>query len=156
MNTFDPNHTPSTTYFKVGQKVVVFNSQVEILFLRRSAKCSRAGGWDFPGGGLENEQPLAGIKRETKEEANIEITSVYPTSSITYENVDSDIQTLTIGYTARLESGEVQLSWEHDEFRWLSIEEALMLDLPKGHKLFLEKAIEYQKTTALRSLLTLL
>lgn len=71
MNKFNPNHIQEIINFRVGQKAVVFNFEGKILFLRRSNKCTRAGGWDFPGGGLENEQPTEGIKREAREEAGI-------------------------------------------------------------------------------------
>lgn len=138
---FDPNYKQVSVNFRVGQKVVIFNHQNQILFLRRSDKTERAGGWDFPGGGLENEEPDEGIKRETREEASIEITSIRPVGFITHDREEPNFRTLIIGYVARWLSGEVQLSWEHDEYHWLSVEEALRIDLPQGHRKFLDLAI---------------
>lgn len=135
----------ATINFKVGQKVVVFNQDKQLLFLKRSAKSSRPGGWDFPGGGLEKEEPIEGIKREAREEANIEITDIKPTVLVTHDREEPSMRTLIIGYVGRLESGEVKLSFEHDEFKWLSIEEALKVDLPEGHRKFLEAAIAYSE-----------
>lgn len=43
---------------KVGCKVVVSNKQGEVLFLRRSKATPRAGGWDFPGGGINEGEEL--------------------------------------------------------------------------------------------------
>lgn len=141
MKNFDPHYQPTIVNFRVGQKVLVFNQAGQILFLRRSSKTERAGGWDFPGGGLENEQPEEGIQREALEEANIQITDVQPVATITHDRNEPNSKTLIIGYTAKLKSGEVELSWEHDDFKWLTVGEALEMDLPDGHKKFLRAAI---------------
>lgn len=145
MNTFDPNYKETPINFHVGQKVVVFNSENRILFLKRSALSSRPGGWDFPGGGLENEDPLDGVKREAREEASIEITDVHPLAVASHETTEPRTRKLVIGYVGRWKSGEVKLSWEHDEFRWLSIDEALKIELPIGHTTFLKAAVEYKR-----------
>lgn len=145
MNTYNPNHIQQVINFRVGQKVVVFDSDNKILFLRRSNKCTRAGGWDFPGGGLENEEPDEGIRREAREEAGIEIREVIPVTSISHESKDPGIRILLIGYVAKLKSGKIKLSWEHDDYRWLTAEEAVKVDLPKGHRKFLKAAIEFSK-----------
>jgi 8-oxo-dGTP diphosphatase len=142
MNEYNPNHVSVIVNFRVGQKVVVFNSKKEILFLKRSDKCARAGGWDFPGGALEEELAEEGIIRETREEAGIEIKDIQPISLITHLRDDSQSSILLIGYKANLKSGEVKLSWEHDQFKWVSIEDALKIDLPEGHKKFLNAAIK--------------
>lgn len=127
--------------FRVGQKAVVFNEDLKILFLKRSATSSRPGGWDFPGGGLEAEEPVEGVKREAREEAAIEIENVKPLAVITHDREQANEKTLIIGYIANLKSGEVELSHEHDECRWLTIDEARAMDLPEGHRKFLEAAI---------------
>jgi len=138
---FDPNYKQIIVNFRVGQKVVVFNHQNNVLFLRRSARTERAGGWDFPGGGLENEEPDEGIRREAREEASIELGSIKPVGFITHDREEPNARTLIIGYVALWLSGEVQLSWEHDEYKWLSVEQALQVDLPQGHRKFLKLAI---------------
>ena len=146
MNKYNPNHSQEVINFRVGQKVVIFNAEGKILFLRRSEKCTRAGGWDFPGGGLENEDSIEGIKREAGEESGIEISEVSPVSSISHDSKEPGVRALLIGYVAKLKSGEVKLSWEHDDHKWLEIDEALKVDLPEGHRRFLEAAIESWET----------
>lgn len=129
----------------MAQKVVIFNNENKILFLRRSAMTKRAGGWDFPGGALENEEPNEGIKREAREEANIEITDLKPVGFATYDRKEPKMRTLMIGYMANLKSGEVELSWEHDEYKWLAIDDAQKVDLPKDLMKFLETSIKLLK-----------
>lgn len=136
------NPVTSSPLFVVGQKVVVFNPQSQILFLKRSAQTSRPGGWDFPGGRLEDEDPIAGIKREAREEAAIELKNIRPLTLVTHEGEDPTKRVLVVGYSAELESGEVKLSWEHTEFKWLNIEEAQAVDLPEGHRQFLKVALK--------------
>ncbi|MBP6979488.1 NUDIX hydrolase [Candidatus Curtissbacteria bacterium] len=145
MNTFDPNYKPIMISFRVAQKVVIFNSENKILFLRRSSMTKRAGGWDFPGGALENEEPDEGIIRETREEANIEIIKLQPIGFATYNRKEPKMRTLMIGYMADLKSGEVKLSWEHDEYRWFSINDAQKNDLPKDLKKFLKTSIKLRE-----------
>jgi 8-oxo-dGTP diphosphatase len=143
---YDPNHVPTIFNFKVGQKIVVFNQNSEVLLMRRSVNCSRAGGWDFPGGSLEDEEPLAGIERETKEEAGISISNLHPVSIVTHGGEDKNSRTLMIGYTADVDSDQqITLSWEHDQYQWLSIDQALEIDLPNVHQAFLQAAIEFRR-----------
>lgn len=52
-------------------------------------------------------------------------------------------QSLLVGYVAYVENDTVTLSDEHEAFKWLSIEEAKKIDLPKPHAKILSAAIEY-------------
>lgn len=142
MNKYDPNYQHKIINFRVGQKVVVFNSEGEILFLRRSAKCARPGGWDFPGGGLDDEDPIDGIKREAMEEAGIDLTEISPISLVAHDRKGANEKTLIIGYMAIMAEGKVKLSWEHDHFEWISINDSAHLELPDTHKKILEEAVE--------------
>ncbi|MCB9813551.1 MAG: NUDIX domain-containing protein [Pseudomonadales bacterium] len=150
MTKYNPNHSQEVINYLVGQKVVIFNSEGQILFLRRSEKCTRAGGWDFPGGGLENEQPTEGIKREAREEVGIEVSGLKPVALISHESKEPGVRVLLVGYVAYLKSGNVKLSWEHDAHKWLKIDEALKVDLPEGHRKFLDAAIESWETKYVR------
>jgi 8-oxo-dGTP diphosphatase len=142
MNDFDPNYQSPNITFIVGQKAVIFNDQDEILFLRRSEKVGRAGGWDFPGGRLEHEQPVAGLKREIWEETQLTVQEIQPIGVVVREPREPDQNLLVIGYMANWQSGEVTLSWEHTAFQWLNHEQALGLDLPEHHQTFLKSAIK--------------
>lgn len=143
-STFDPNHVPLIINFRVGQKVVVFNDKNQILFLRRSEKTTRAGGWDFPGGALENETPEDGIAREAEEEAGIVIVDIHPVATLAHDRKENKTKTLMIGYIAKAFSDqEVKLSWEHDQFIWLSVENAFKIELPQDHARILKAAVVF-------------
>lgn len=144
MNPYDPNHVNIPVFAKVGQKAVIFNQEEnKILVLRRSEKSQRAGGWDFPGGGLEfGEDPTQGIRREIEEETLIQdlqqLTPVHVYSDINHE----DEFFIIIGYRAFTSQTLITLSWEHDYFEWMSIDDALALQWPPFHKAILDQAIK--------------
>lgn len=145
MSTYDPNYIEARVLAQVGQKIVIFNQDNEILFLKRSEKVPRAGGWDFPGGGLEyGEDPTLGIVREVAEETQLLISQVRPVHLMSVVNGDDEFVVL-VGYAGETLSSEVKLSWEHTEYRWLKVDQTFEIDLPNVHRTFLEKAIELRR-----------
>lgn len=145
MQDFDPNHIDTPVLARIGQKIVIFNDKNEVLFLRRSQKCTRAGGWDFPGGGIElGEDPTQAIIRETLEETLLVTTNIEPI------HLESSVDnhgnfTIMVGYMTKIPSLTPSLSWEHDAHQWLNADEALKVELPRIHRKFLEKALEKSK-----------
>ena len=95
------------------------------LILRRSEKDDAdAGCWDLPGGGIGfGEQPLAAAKRETKEEAgiNIAISKVPSVWTLNYQKQ----WTVEINILAKYLSGKIKLSTEHSDYRWVTKKELL-------------------------------
>jgi len=58
---------------------IITNARQEILISERPLHKSFGGLWEFPGGKVEpNEDPLAALKRELKEELGIEVRSANP------------------------------------------------------------------------------
>lgn len=139
-NEYIPNYKAPKVYALIGGKAVVFNKKGKILLIRRSVKTSRAGGWDLPGGAVDKgEDPIKSIVRETKEETGIEIFDVVPVHVISYES-KGDFAVI-VGYSAHAKGEKVILSWEHDEYKWVTKEEALKIGLPDIHRSFVEKAL---------------
>ncbi len=139
--TFIDGYSEPEVFAKIGGKAVILNPDGKILILKRSNKIDRAGGWDFPGGAIEfGENPTDAINREVKEETGLRVTDVRPihiqTFPITKVNQDFIVM---IGFIAKTITEDVQLSWEHTEYRWVTKEEALSLDLPEVHRSFIEK-----------------
>ncbi|GAA1243745.1 NUDIX hydrolase [Oryzihumus leptocrescens] len=103
------------------------------LFLRRRDGRYLGGLWDVPGGTVEpGETPAEAAVRECWEEAGLRTTVGDEVTH--FENADTngrDLTFHTITYRLHLadRSPEVRLSAEeHDDFRWLTLTEAL--DLP--------------------------
>lgn len=127
MSDYIEGYVAPKNYVLIAQKAIVINEKNELLFLKRSEKSGEKGRWDFCGGGLDkNEDPIEGIKREIKEESGLEVTDIKPIAVTSYDQKDSVVM---IGYQARATTNNVTLSWEHDEYHWISYEEALELDV---------------------------
>lgn len=82
--------------------------------------------WEFPGGKIENnETEEACIKREIKEELNIEIELISRLSPVTYKYPSFEIK--LIPFIAKYINGEINLS-EHKQFEWLTKDRLNNLD----------------------------
>lgn len=129
MSDFDPNFKPVKQFSIVGQKVVISNDKNQILLLKRSEKSGAGGMWSFPGGGLEKgEDSIKGIQREIKEETKLTVKNLKPFHVRTYLNKEND-SVVIIAYYASYVKGDVVLNWEHDEYKWVTKEEALRINL---------------------------
>lgn len=84
--------------------------------------------WDLPGGGLESEHPVRGIKREIKEEANIQVSNLEPFH--TCDKITGGKFRAYILWSCKYKSGKVKISNEHTEFRWVTKKDL------KGKKLY--------------------
>ena len=124
-------------FARVGQKVIVYNDKGEILTLIRSQKSSRAGGIDFPGGSIERgEEPFAGVRREIAEETGLEVTDIRPIHVVSLINKDDDFVVI-INYAARAVTTTVELSWEHESYKWRTREELEEIQLEDKLRVFL-------------------
>lgn len=98
----------------------------KILVAQRSEKMSLPLKWEFPGGKIErNETPINCIKREIKEELNIDIEVLMELSPNIYDYGDKKIN--LIPFLAKYISGEIILS-EHKQFKLLQKSELLNID----------------------------
>ena len=113
------------------QKAIVLNGDGKMLAIRRSSTDTRRPlQWDLPGGHLEdNEEMIAGIKREIKEETGLSVSNVHAIYAYSeprsWDGGESNVVFIT--YIAHASSSEVTLSFEHDKAEWLNIEDALEL-----------------------------
>ncbi|NQV88361.1 MAG: NUDIX domain-containing protein [Parcubacteria group bacterium] len=110
----------------VSQKVIIFNKGGKFLAIRRSkTDPSRPLTWDFTGGEVEEGEDLEeNIFREVKEEVGIDITDLQIFDVVGTYNKKGEYW-VGIGYTAKAVSDNVTLSYEHDQFEWLTKEEFL-------------------------------
>jgi 8-oxo-dGTP diphosphatase len=127
----------------VSQKAIIFNSDNEILALRRSSTHPfKPFTWDLPGGDLGfGEDSLAGISREIKEETGLEIIDLTPFDVDSRINGANDFW-VTIAYVATTTSTNIRLSNEHDESRWVTPREFLKLESSEKLYNFVKKLVE--------------
>jgi 8-oxo-dGTP diphosphatase len=111
---------------ELNSYLVVFHDG-KVLLLRRSN-----GLWEFPGGGVDwGEDPQKAATRETKEETGLDTRNVsfVTITSATYEKDGNDKHSVYIVYRGEADSGDVNLSGEHSEYRWLNLMETKFMKL---------------------------
>lgn len=121
---------------------MVFDDQGLLLGLRRSDDDEhRPGGWDFPGGRVEDgEAALDGAVREAYEEAGIKLLPdamqlSFATSRTTFRKQSRlNVNIVWLGFVAKLpDNAEITLSHEHSEYRWFTLNEFLRESNHYGH-----------------------
>ena len=114
---------------KKGVNIVITNNKGKVLILKRSlAEKYCPNFWDLPGGKVENGETLQeAAVRETKEECglNMKIGKNY-----FYVYCCKDKQLNIYGFKTKLVDGNVLLSEEHTDFRWVNKEIILSGDYP--------------------------
>jgi 8-oxo-dGTP diphosphatase len=111
---------------QVGVKVLIKQGDA-YLFLRRSADF-KAGPqkWDIPGGRIEPDEALeVALAREVREETGLQLTRVDTLQAAQDIFVsDAEIHVVRLTYTGQAD-GEVTISDEHDDYRWMTVQEIL-------------------------------
>ena len=103
---------------------ILYDKEKGLLLERRSDN----GEWCVPGGGLElGEDQVAGLRREVKEETNLDIVSpefftVRANVHMVYPNLD-EVYYTDIVYIVTEFSGELKPDRESTELRWFDINE---------------------------------
>lgn len=93
-----------------------------ILTMKRSQENSSSGLWAFPGGKIEpGEEPGEAAVRELEEEASITGKAEEIGSPYLNEGELGIWQVYPVKIDA--EPGEVELDWEHSDYRWVKKEE---------------------------------
>lgn len=134
----------STTHNPVGRFMVavgavISNPNGEILLLKRSLKLDwHPGEWEILYGRIAQfEDPRTGLIRETKEEVGLDIAIGQPlTVWHIYRGHEQTAHNELVGITFIAETTDinVQISDEHDEYRWVMPEVALQLVKEEGIK----------------------
>ena len=108
--------------FAITQKAVIQNEEGKILTLFRTETApSRPNTWDLPGGELDyGEDAVAGIVREIKEETGLEVKDVRPFDVETHLLPEDGAYWFTIAYRCKALSDNVILSWEHNDYKWVT------------------------------------
>lgn len=97
------------------------------LILKRSdSKDFAPNAWEVVTGRIEeDESPEDGILREILEETGLRAEIVMPVETGFFYRGGKEFPMVFISYWCKYKEGDVRLNWEHSEFKWTSIEEAL-------------------------------
>lgn len=103
-------------------RIVIQNNKGKILILKRNSIDSDYPNlWDVPGGGVDDGENLKdAAEREAKEECGLEIKIEENYFNDFYH---SEKKIHVYGFKADLTGGEISLSDEHIEFKWISKDE---------------------------------
>lgn len=114
---------------RIIAKTAVFNSDGKILVLTRSnTDHRRPGGLDFPGGKIDpGEDILAGAVREIQEEAGLtvdpnDLTVLFANTSAPD---DEGVVVTRLFCAAQVHDPDITLSFEHSDYKWVSLQEVL-------------------------------
>ena len=120
---------------KVTATILVKDNK--IIIAKKGPDDRLADKWEFPGGKVEiNETPEQCLKREMKEEFDIDVSvGEYLGSSIYhYDHISIEL----MAYRTYWEDGEIDLK-DHDEFKWISLEQLAEFDFAPADLVFVEK-----------------
>jgi 8-oxo-dGTP diphosphatase len=109
----------------------LLNAAGQVLIVRRSdTDRHRPLQWDLPGGHVEPGESLEhALEREVQEETSLDLTGtpcrlVYAVSD-TFD--DDNLSVTWLFFVAHIESSEIVLSDEHDQYEWVSVDQAVDL-----------------------------
>lgn len=131
------------------QKAIIVNPDKKILALKRTAgDHDRSECWDLPGGTYElGEDVIDAIKREITEETSLAVRSLQPihvASGVGSPNeFMSGENVFAVTYLCRDWSGEVKISDEHTEYKWMTPEEFLTLNFGDDGGFFVASIKQY-------------
>jgi 8-oxo-dGTP diphosphatase len=108
--------------FAIAVKAFIVDDKKRILLIKRELNdVHRPGIWEIPGGRLDSgEDPVEGLKRETKEETGLNIDVLNPLGVRHFTREDGQSITMII-FLCKAESNNVKLSEEHIEYDWVEL-----------------------------------
>ncbi len=128
-----------------GAIIFIQEDEIRYLLLYRKANPPYKEGWDFPRGNIEpGEGELESVTREVIEETGISylrfVKGFREATEFFYRKEGRLVRKTIVYYLAETNSKEVRLSYEHNDFAWLAIDEALARLKHKSAKDILQKA----------------
>lgn len=129
--------------------VIIFrkeDNEVKYLLLYRKAHHHYSEQWEFPKGLVEKESEEKTARREAREEAGIKELNLFDFKekvNYFYKKENLIIKKEVVYFLAETKQKEVEISEEHDDYKWAGLDEALKLLKQKNLKEILIKANEF-------------
>jgi len=123
---------------------LIFNAAGQALMIR-TQKWSHL--WGIPGGKIKfGERSVEALRREINEETGLEIENikfVFVQDCIHSKEFYRDAHFVLLNYTCRCVAGpRVQLNDEAQEFRWVSVDDALAMELNQPTRILIETVLK--------------
>ncbi len=131
-------------------KVLIINPDNQILVLRRSLSHPfYPHHLDFPGGEKEaNETELEALKREIIEETGLDY-DLTNTKLLISQLRSKDTNVILYSLLIKEANPKLTLSWEHDDYLWLSQQQLIAKTVPEPIDGFYEMTIEYLENNSI-------
>ncbi|MBW8186397.1 8-oxo-dGTP diphosphatase MutT [Shewanella nanhaiensis] len=118
---------------------VIINDKQEVLLAKRLDHLHQGGKWEFPGGKIElNETVTDALKRELKEEVNLDVASSSPLMEINHDYPDKQVL-LDIHLVTHFAGKATGL--EQQEVCWVPKKELVNYEFPDANKPILDKIL---------------
>jgi len=128
---------------RLAVKSFIIDNNKLLVVKRRKNDVQKPGIWEIPGGRLEiGEDPFEGLKRETKEETNLDIEIIKPLNVRHFKRDDDQIITLII-FLCKPLTKKIKLSEEHTDYDWIDLDDKKLAD-------FFRKEVELFKKFEMR------
>ena len=146
----DPGSNPGGAIFilkmdnvKVLLKAIIKKGDKFLVIQRSSDDVSRPNKWDFPGGNLEwGEDSMDCIVREIREETDLSVNGIRAFYVVSEKKtLKKELFWVQIGYVANYDCGEVKLSHEHQDYKWVDKDEFLKLESSDYLKEFVKNLV---------------
>ena len=136
---------PASPIVTVG--AAIFHPHTDAVLMFRTHKWS--GLWGIPGGKVRYNEPcLEALRRELKEETNLEVSEiefVLVQDCIGSTEFYRDAHFVLLNYRCRArEPMDVRLNDEAQEFRWMPLEQALRMELNTPTRILLRELVKTQ------------
>ena len=131
--------------FQLSAKVVIHDDSGCCLLLKRSMSSKgNPGKWDLPGGKVDAGENLEqGLPREVAEEGGVTISLQRVLGAAESESPTKRVAYLI--FEGLLESGQVCLSSEHDDFAWVDRQNLARVDVVEQFRPFLKAYSQMDK-----------
>ena len=105
-------------------KSFIVNDDKLLIIKRADDDVHMPGVWEIPGGRLDDGENIEdGVKRETKEETNLDVDVIKKLSDQEFTRQDGQKIAMEI-FLCKALNKDVKLSEEHSEFEWVDIDKA--------------------------------